>query len=138
MKPLSWALRNFSFLLATSKGRVQIWVCPTALAFDRFMDFSAAQGYSRLPKQVEAAALGERLTLAGRQQLGHIFHGTDNYNHEGVKSLGLQLGAVRLHRRRCYAWPMAGSASCPGTSRQRDRRRAAVELLDREKQPVWP
>ena len=58
VRPYDWHPRKFfSFLMANSKGRFNIWVAPVALTFGRFLDWdfhigvSATQGHSRVPDQ---------------------------------------------------------------------------------------
>ena len=80
VKPFDWHPRKFfSFLMANSKGRFNIWVAPVALTFDRFFDWdfhisiSATQGHTRVPEQVSEISLGERLSIERCRKLGMIF-----------------------------------------------------------------
>ena len=102
VKPYDWHPRKFfSFLMANSKGRFNIWVAPVALTFGRFFDWdfhistSATQGHTRVPEQVSEISLGERLSIERCRKLGMIFHATDNANYEGIREKGLVLEATR-------------------------------------------
>ena len=94
VKPFDWHPRKFfSFLMANSKGRFNIWVAPVALTFGRFFDWdfhisiSATQGHTRVPEQVSEISLGERLSIERCRKLGMIFHATDNANYEGIRGV---------------------------------------------------
>ena len=80
VKPFDWHPRKFfSFLMANSKGRFNIWVAPVALTFDRFFDWdfhisiSATQGHTRVPEQVSEISRGERLSIERCRKAGHDF-----------------------------------------------------------------
>ena len=96
---LGWAPRKFfAFLMANSKGSL-LDLGRSCIALFIAWDFSigigAIQGHSRLPEQVSEAARGERLTLQRCQQLGCIFHASENQNYESSKLNGLSLRATR-------------------------------------------
>ena len=124
IKPFEWEPRKFfAFVCANSKGRFNVWVAPKALVFGRFLDWdfeigiSAIQGHSRLPDQVSETVLGERLTIDRCQQLGMIFHASDNSNYESIKEKGLMLGYSRARGRSSRVaihFVYAGGVESPG------------------------
>ena len=124
VKPFDWHPRKFfSFLMANSKGRFNIWVAPVALTFDRFFDWdfhisiSATQGHTRVPEQVSEISRGERLSIERCRKLGMIFHATDNANYEGIRERGLVLEATRASwqkHRLAVHFVYAGGVTSPG------------------------
>ena len=125
VKPYDWHPRKFffSFLMANSKGRFNIWVAPVALTFGRFFDWdfhisiSATQGHTRVPEQVSEISLGERLSIERCRKLGMIFHATDNANYEGIRERGLVLEATRAswqRHRLAVHFVYAGGVTSPG------------------------
>eukprot|EP00439_Symbiodinium_sp_Y106_P002499 s7750_g1.t1 len=124
VKPFDWHPRKFfSFLMANSKGRFNIWVAPVALTFDRFFDWdfhisiSATQGHTRVPEQVSEISLGERLSIERCRKLGMIFHATDNANYESIREQGLVLEATRASwqkHRLAVHFVYAGGVTSPG------------------------
>ena len=122
--PYDWHPRKFfSFLMANSKGRFNIWVAPVALTFGRFLDrdfhigVSATQGHSRVPDQVSEISRGERLSIERCRKLGMIFHATDNANYEGIREKGLVLEATRAswqRHRLAIHFVYAGGVTSPG------------------------
>ena len=125
VRPYDWHPRKFfSFLMANSKGRFNIWVAPVALTFGRFLDWdfhigvSATQGHSRVPDQVSEISRGERLSIERCRKLGMIFHATDNANYEGsIREKGLVLEATRAswqRHRLAIHFVYAGGVTSPG------------------------
>eukprot|EP00439_Symbiodinium_sp_Y106_P039031 s2383_g4.t1 len=124
VKPYDWHPRKFfSFLMANSRGRFNIWVAPVALTFGRFLDWdfhigiSATQGHTRVPEQVSEISLGERLSIERCRKLGMIFHATDNANYEGIRERGLVLEATRAswqRHRLAVHFVYAGGVTSPG------------------------
>ena len=124
VKPYDWHPRKFfSFLMANSKGRFNIWVAPVALTFGRFFDWdfhisiSATLGHTRVPEQVSEISLGERLSIERCRKLGMIFHATDNANYEGIRERGLVLEATRASwqkHRLAVHFVYAGGVTSPG------------------------
>ena len=109
--------------MANSKGRFQTWIAPAALSFEPFPSWEfivgvgAIQRHSRLPEQVSEVAHGERLTLQRCEQLGCIFHASENQNYASIKQNGLSLQAARQgwqRHRLAIHFVYTGGSESPG------------------------